>query len=225
MTEKENRADHPAYRTGTSAEPPAGTIPPNSQSADADYGLGADVIEVRRIAFGTAEYELALKLRDEVLRRPLGLSIADDDLSGEEAALHIGAFSRRRGGAEAAAGGGTGTAACSGPGAAGEEAGSASAAEARLVGTLLLRAAGEGALQMKQVAVDEARRGTGTGRQLVRFAEALAARQGYGVIVLHARETAAPFYDKLGYAREGERFEEIGIPHYSMRKPLGGAPE
>ncbi|QDH21479.1 GNAT family N-acetyltransferase [Saccharibacillus brassicae] len=196
MTEKENRADRPAHRAGTSAEPPAGTVPPNSQPADADHGLGADVIEVRRIAFGTAEYELALKLRDEVLRRPLGLSIADDDLSGEEAALHIGAFARRRGGAEA-----------------------------RLVGTLLLRAAGEGALQMKQVAVDEALRGTGTGRQLVRFAEALAARQGYGEIVLHARETAAPFYDKLGYAREGERFEEIGIPHYSMRKPLGGAPE
>ena len=154
----------------------------------------AEALSVRQIPFAEAEYEQALKLRDEVLRRPLGMSIADDDLSGDADALHIGAFVRS---------------------------GAEDAPAERLVGTLLLRALDDRTLQMKQVAVEEARRGTGTGRDMVRFAEVLAAELGYDEIVLHARENAVPFYEKLEYIREGERFEEIGIPHYRMRRELG----
>ncbi len=50
-----------------------------------------DNIIVRLIESGTKEYEEPLALRDEILRKPLGLSIADDDLSGEENDIHIGA--------------------------------------------------------------------------------------------------------------------------------------
>lgn len=149
-----------------------------------------DAIQVRQIAYGSAEYEESLRLRNEVLRRPLGMEIANDDLSGDVGALHVGAF-------------------------AGE----------RLVGILLLRTIGEGVLQMKQVAVDESLRGQSVGRKIVEYAETLAAAQGCAEIVLHAREVAVPFYGKLGYAREGERFEEIGIPHYAMSKKLEHRPE
>lgn len=149
-----------------------------------------DAIQVRQIAYGSAEYEESLRLRNEVLRRPLGMEIANDDLSGDAGALHVGAF-------------------------AGE----------RLVGILLLRTVGEGVLQMKQVAVDESLRGQSVGRKIVEYAETLAAVQGCAEIVLHAREVAVPFYEKLGYAREGERFEEIGIPHYAMSKKLEHRPE
>ncbi|OWR27797.1 GNAT family N-acetyltransferase [Saccharibacillus sp. O23] len=145
-----------------------------------------DSIQVRQLAYGSGEYEESLRLRNEVLRRPLGMEIANDDLSGDLSALHVGAF-------------------------AGE----------RLVGILLLRPKSAGVLQMKQVAVDESLRGRSVGRKMVEYAETLAAAQGCEEIVLHAREIAVPFYERLGYAREGERFEEIGIPHYVMSKKLG----
>lgn len=145
-----------------------------------------DPIHIRQIAYGSGEYDESLRLRNEVLRRPLGMEIANDDLSGDLAALHVGAF-------------------------AGE----------RLVGILLLRTKSIGVLQMKQVAVDESLRGRSVGRRMVEYAETLAVAQGYAEIMLHARETAVPFYERLGYVREAERFEEIGIPHYVMSKKLG----
>ena len=43
---------------------------------------------------------------------------------------------------------------------------------------------------------------------------------GYEEIVLHARETALGFYQKLGYETEGDSFTEVGLPHSAMRKKL-----
>lgn len=142
-------------------------------------------VAARRIDYGGDDYRRSLQLRDDVLRSPLGRSIADDDLSGDAEALHVGAF-----------------------------------AEERLVGILLLKPKSEGLLQMKQVAVEGALRGMNVGRKLVEYAERLATRQGCGEIMLHAREVAVIFYEKLGYTREGEVFEEMGIPHCVMRKNL-----
>ena len=48
--------------------------------------------ECRDVEFGSEEYGEELALRDEVLRRPIGQSITDDDLSGEGGFRHIGAF-------------------------------------------------------------------------------------------------------------------------------------
>jgi predicted GNAT family N-acyltransferase len=39
-------------------------------------------------------------------------------------------------------------------------------------------------------------------------------------MTLHARESALPFYAKLGYQRVGSRFLEIQLPHWEMRKSL-----
>jgi ribosomal protein S18 acetylase RimI-like enzyme len=80
-----------------------------------------------------------------------------------------------------------------------------------------------GWLQMKQVAVDAALQGSGIGRALIGFLEGVAREAGVLGIVLHARESAAGFYDRLGYVREGERFIEVGIPHWKMRKGFGAA--
>jgi predicted GNAT family N-acyltransferase len=46
----------------------------------------------RKIDFKSDNYECECALRDEVLRRPLGLSLYDEDLSGERAQLHFGLF-------------------------------------------------------------------------------------------------------------------------------------
>lgn len=41
-------------------------------------------------------YAEELNLRDEVLRRPLGMSIYDDDLTPDSQSMHLGAFSGNR---------------------------------------------------------------------------------------------------------------------------------
>ncbi|WP_195269974.1 GNAT family N-acetyltransferase [Eubacterium sp. 1001713B170207_170306_E7] len=44
------------------------------------------------IAYGSDDYDQALALRDRLLRRPLGLSLYDEDLSGEKDDYHLGIF-------------------------------------------------------------------------------------------------------------------------------------
>jgi len=46
----------------------------------------------REIVYGTETYRLACLLREEVLRRPLGLTLRDEDVAGEKAQLHFGLF-------------------------------------------------------------------------------------------------------------------------------------
>ena len=46
----------------------------------------------KQIGFGTAEYRRECLLREEVLRRPLGLSLSGEDLAGEESQFHFGLF-------------------------------------------------------------------------------------------------------------------------------------
>lgn len=89
-----------------------------------------------------------------------------------------------------------------------------------LVGTLMLTPRERGVIQMRQVAVEEGRRGQGIGKAMVLASEAEALRLGFKTMILHARATAVPFYAALAYAEVGAPFEEVGIPHRSMEKAL-----
>ena len=44
------------------------------------------------IDYGTEEYKQVLKLRDEILRRPLGLKFSQDELDKEKNNMHMAAF-------------------------------------------------------------------------------------------------------------------------------------
>jgi predicted GNAT family N-acyltransferase len=57
---------------------------------------------------------------------------------------------------------------------------------------------------------------------MVERSEAIAREHGFTDMILHARESAVPFYERLGYERVGERFEEVSIPHWRMRKGMAG---
>lgn len=46
----------------------------------------------REISFGSGQYGRACALRDEVLRKPLGLSLYDEDLNREKDQWHFGLF-------------------------------------------------------------------------------------------------------------------------------------
>ena len=90
----------------------------------------------------------------------------------------------------------------------------------RVVACLVLSPKSTTQIKMRQVAVEEELRGQGIGAELVAFSEKVAVAHGYTEMVLNARENVVPFYQKLGYMVEGERFIEVTIPHFAMRKYL-----
>lgn len=76
--------------------------------------------------------------------------------------------------------------------------------------------------KMQRVAVREGLQGQGIGSSMMEYCEAVALERGVHTIYCHARETAVPFYLKLGYIPQGQPFDEQGIPHLKMSKTLGG---
>ena len=137
------------------------------------------------IEHGSGEYEQTVALRDEVLRKPLGLSYDPVELAGEKESFHL---ALREGN--------------------------------ELVACLVLKPLDERCIKMRQLAVRQNAQGKGFGRELVNYAESFLKGRGYEEIVLHARETARGFYEKLGYEVEGDPFIEVGLPHLFMRKQL-----
>lgn len=92
--------------------------------------------------------------------------------------------------------------------------------DSKVVGTLLLRKFNSSTLQMKQVAVDKSFRNKNIGRNLISFAENFAKDNGFTKIILNARKTAIPFYEKIDYLKIGAEFIEVGILHIKMTKDL-----
>ena len=135
------------------------------------------------VQHGTKEYDETVVLRDEVLRKPLGLSYDPAELAGEKNSFHL---ALRKG--------------------------------AELVACLVLKPLDERCIKMRQLAVRESSQGKGVGRELVNYAHSFGRERGYAEIVLHARETARGFYEKLGYEAEADSFTEVGLPHLAMRK-------
>lgn len=90
----------------------------------------------------------------------------------------------------------------------------------QLVACLCLKPIDAFSLQMRQVAVLEDRQGQGIGQQLVAFAEDFAREHLYQKMVLHARDTAIPFYQKLAYKAVGDPFIEVTILHQAFEKEL-----
>src|SRR6056297_3522738 len=88
------------------------------------------------------------------------------------------------------------------------------------IGAARLREYADGVGKVERVAVCASRRGSGVGRALMATLEARAETLGFVTIKLHSQTQAADFYRTLGYERHGGEFEEAGIPHVEMRKPL-----
>jgi predicted GNAT family N-acyltransferase len=52
-----------------------------------------------------------------------------------------------------------------------------------------------------------------------------AAAAGASLVTLHAQTPVEAFYHRLGYRTTSDEFEEAGIPHVEMEKPLGNPPD
>ncbi len=90
----------------------------------------------------------------------------------------------------------------------------------QLLACLVLKPVDAFTVKMRQVAVQENLQGQGIGKKLVAFAETFAREHLFKTMVLHARDTAIPFYLAQGYELYGEPFTEVSIPHRSMRKKI-----
>ena len=143
-------------------------------------------MQIFQIEFATPEYDEAVHLRYEVLRRPLGLDFTPEQLAAEYDDVHLAGFD------------GMG----------------------RLVGYLCLTPLNNDEVKMRQVAVAPEWQGKGVGKKLVAASEELAKHLNFKRMTMHARETAVPFYLRLGYQTVGEKFEEVTIPHFKMEKKL-----
>ena len=142
-------------------------------------------LQCSEIQYGSPDYAAAFTLREEVLRKPLGLSLNNETLAQECEYFHL---------------------VCHLGG--------------ELVACLVLLPKEEGTIGMRQVAVAPQLQGRGIGRALVEFAEQFARERGFTLMMLHARDTAIPFYEKLGYECVGEPFVQVTIPHRVMQKKL-----
>jgi ribosomal protein S18 acetylase RimI-like enzyme len=137
------------------------------------------------IDHGSPEYQQMVQLRDDILRKPLGLHFTPEELEKEKDNLLMGAYE-----------------------------------DDQMLGCCMLVEDDPQTVRLRQMAVINDLQGKGIGSALLSFAENLARDRGYKRITMHARKNAIGFYEKLGYKKIGEEFEEITIPHYVMEKQL-----
>jgi ribosomal protein S18 acetylase RimI-like enzyme len=90
----------------------------------------------------------------------------------------------------------------------------------KLKACLVLKPESGGRIRMRQLAVEEHCQRKGIGTELVAYAESVAVGLDCTEMVLHAREQAVSFYERLGYQKEGESFIAVTIPHFFMHKRL-----
>lgn len=88
-----------------------------------------------------------------------------------------------------------------------------------LVGTCRLVLVGDVAM-LGRLAVERSGRRRGVGRAVLEAAERSARAAGARRVALHAQLPVRDFYERSGYSPYGDVFEEEGIDHVAMEKPL-----
>jgi len=88
------------------------------------------------------------------------------------------------------------------------------------IGAARLRFPKAGVGKVERVAVLASHRGNDVGHDLMDAVHAAARDRGIERLKLHSQTRAAGFYERQGYERRGEEFEEAGISHVEMvRRP------
>lgn len=88
------------------------------------------------------------------------------------------------------------------------------------MGTARVVDKGNRVAKIGRVAVRESARGRGVGQTLMACALDHAARAGHTLAVLDAQVHVIPFYERLDFVAEGPVFDDAGIPHRRMTRPL-----
>ena len=93
-------------------------------------------------------------------------------------------------------------------------------ADASVVGTCRLLDDGDGTMRVGRLCVRASARRRGVAAALLGEVEREARAAGALVLAMHAQTHALSLYEALGYEPRGERFDEVGIEHLAMEKPL-----
>jgi predicted GNAT family N-acyltransferase len=78
----------------------------------------------------------------------------------------------------------------------------------------------EGYAKVGRMAVLAAHRGSGLGLRVLEALEHEGLARGVRRFRLSAQLYAAGFYERAGYARHGDVYDEVGIPHVAMEKSV-----
>jgi predicted GNAT family N-acyltransferase len=97
-------------------------------------------------------------------------------------------------------------------------------ATGRVVATGRLLVGDDGRASIGRMATDPTARGSGHGAAVLAELQRQAALRGVAEIELHAQVTARGFYERAGYTAVGDVYEEAGIAHVTMRRPLADTP-
>lgn len=95
-------------------------------------------------------------------------------------------------------------------------------AQGRCVGTGRIVRLDTRTAQVGRQATAPSHRGKGVGAAVLDDLERMARLRGVLELVVHAQLPAESFYAKRGFVREGDVFQEQGVPHVLMRKRLAG---
>lgn len=136
----------------------------------------------KEIEYKSLEWANAVRLREKILREPLGSKFTDKELEEEKYHIQIAGF-----------------------------------VDNELVATAVLVPEGD-EMKMQRVVVIENLRSKNIGSKMMAFCENLALEKNIKSIYCHARDSAVNFYSKNYYEKEGDYFDEDGIPHLKMRK-------
>lgn len=91
----------------------------------------------------------------------------------------------------------------------------------KLVAIARLDQVDQATCQARFVAVETDSQGKGYGREIMNALENKAERLGYSKLILHARDYALPFYEKLGYTLVGPSYKLFDVlQHFEMFKEL-----
>ena len=93
----------------------------------------------------------------------------------------------------------------------------------RLVGTGRIVRLDARTAQAGRMAVVAEQRKHGVGALVLEALERMAALRGVSELVVHSQLPAESFYGNRGFVREGEPFQDQGVPHVLMRKSLAAA--
>ena len=85
-------------------------------------------------------------------------------------------------------------------------------------GRLLPAQQGQG--RIGRMAVKRVLRDAGIGSQVLQALIAAAGQRGDRAVCLHAQRSAEGFYASSGFAPQGDGFEEVGLPHIEMVRPV-----
>lgn len=90
----------------------------------------------------------------------------------------------------------------------------------KAVGTIRIRYLADKRAKLERLAILRDYRKMGIGKKLVEHIINYLKEKGIESIMLDSQEQAKNFYERIGFEKKGEVFEEAGIPHVEMWKKI-----